>query len=308
MSTAKKATKKKVAKKTTAKKKILKLTQTPKAKPSGSLILIDPRDIIKCENPRYPLSDEMRKNGFGVLGTFPQDSENTPLKDLWRMASSDDQDDRTTYTQLIEDSDESIRQLGQTIITASQLQPIGVSEAPEKGKYILAFGQRRCLAVLYNYCKGLSKKCLIEAKVKKQNENDAFASAIIENQARKAMSVVEEGYAFLRMKNMGLTEKEIANEQGLSESTVKNRIKLTTLDKKIQDKIAAGKINASDALESSRKKRESKDGAGEEGEGAGGSSSSGSCYKLKKKAEVVEKYESATGEFKEALGWVLSVE
>lgn len=215
--------------------------------------LIPVRRITGNTNPRNPLSAELQKMGFE--GLF-EGREGEPS--LWQLATSEDANERGAFVKLMQDHDPEFCAWASTFITQGQLQPI---EVRNNGKtsdggtnYLLVFGARRCLAVLYNWClTGKPKEPVIEAKSVKGNNASLVQRAVVENM-RKQPSVIEEAKAIKQAINLGMSRDEVAAEQGCTLETVRRKLKLLELEPSVQKKVHAGTLTMQKALDGPKEK------------------------------------------------------
>ncbi len=210
--------------------------------------LIPVRSIVANTNPRNPLSPELQKQGWTVFGT-PDPTEG---RMLWALATSDNPEERTTFVELMQQFDPDFVAWAGTFLTQGQLQAVEVRDNGKNAKgentYTLVYGCRRCLAILYNWCLlGKPAEPVVEAKLVKGNNASLLHRAVVENQ-RKQPNPLEEAHAIKYAVNNGQSEEEVALEQGLSITTIKNRLALLGLPPEVQKKIAAGTLTATKAL------------------------------------------------------------
>lgn len=191
---------------------------------------INLRAINTNTNPRNPLSASLQSQGWDCM---------TGEKQVWKLAVSDKADERAQFVKLIQDFDPEICSLAATILSQGLLEPIEVREGGT-GTFTLGFGARRCLATLFNWCLlGKPKEPIIQAFLTKGNATTMLHRAVIEN-IRKPQSVIDEAKAIQIALNNGETEKDIAEQLGMSASTIRNRLALLQLEPKAQKKIHEG--------------------------------------------------------------------
>ncbi len=119
-------------------------------------------------------------------------------------------------------AEEKINELAQSIKSCGLIQPIVVRRAGDG--YQLVVGERRYLA-----CRKLGWK-KIAASVRTLSDNAMAAIALIENLQRENLNYIEEamGYTNL-MKSFNLTQDQLAQRLGKSQSTIANKIRLLKL-------------------------------------------------------------------------------
>jgi len=127
-------------------------------------------------------------------------------------------------------AEEKINELAQSIKSCGLIQPIVVRRAGDG--YQLVVGERRYLA-----CRKLGWK-KIAASVKTLSDNAMAAIALIENLQRENLNYIEEavGYTNL-MKNFNLTQEQLAQRLGKSQSTIANKIRLLKLSDNVRARL-----------------------------------------------------------------------
>ncbi|NLJ83900.1 MAG: nucleoid occlusion protein [Halanaerobiaceae bacterium] len=117
---------------------------------------------------------------------------------------------------------EEIDELALSIKNYGVIQPIIVRE--KEDGYELIAGERR-----YRACLALGLKD-IPAIVKDIDDSDMAEIALVENLQRKDLSFMEEARAYQQLiENFSLTQKELAERIGKSQSTVANKLRLLNL-------------------------------------------------------------------------------
>lgn len=134
-------------------------------------------------------------------------------------------------------SEESIKELAQTLDKEGLLQPIVVREN-EYGYEIIA-GERRFRAA---QSLGWEK---IPAIVNNMNDDQAASLALIENLQRENLNPIDEAKAYKNlMKLNNFTQTQLAKNMGKSQSYVANKLRLLKLTPKVQSYLASGEISA----------------------------------------------------------------
>jgi ParB-like chromosome segregation protein Spo0J len=160
------------------------------------------RQINKNTNPRNPLSKDLERMGWDCLNGDKQ---------IWRLATSDDAEERAQYVKLVQNHDPELAALAATILTQGLLEPVECREGGT-GTYTLCFGARRCLAILFNWCMlGKPKEPYVQATLVKGNEATLLHRALIEN-IRKPQSKIEEARAIQMALNAGEEKEEVARQ------------------------------------------------------------------------------------------------
>ena len=135
-------------------------------------------------------------------------------------------------------SDDSIKELAETLDKDGLLQPIVVREDGEDHYEIIA-GERR-----YRAAKSLNWET-IPAIVNNMNNDQAASLALIENLQREDLNPIDEAKAYTNlMKLNDLTQTALAKDMGKSQSYVANKLRLLKLDDDVQKALIEGKITA----------------------------------------------------------------
>ena len=135
-------------------------------------------------------------------------------------------------------SDDSIKELAETLDKDGLLQPIVVREDGEDHYEIIA-GERR-----YRAAKSLNWET-IPAIVNNMNDDQAASLALIENLQREDLNPIDEAKAYTNlMKLNDLTQTALAKDMGKSQSYVANKLRLLKLDDDVQEALIEGKISA----------------------------------------------------------------
>ncbi len=133
--------------------------------------------------------------------------------------------------QALEDLTNSIKQHG-------ILQPLVVMPISAGGKYVLIAGERRLRA---SELAGLKTVPVI---VRKVDEHERMALAIVENVQRHDLNPVEEAMAYQRlMDEFNITQDEVAKRVGKSRSSIANALRILVLPDEVQKAVAEGKIS-----------------------------------------------------------------
>lgn len=145
--------------------------------------------------------------------------------------------------------EEALRELASSIQEFGILHPLIVSkiETPTDSgtavEYQLIAGERRLLAAKMA---GLER---VPAIVKfSPTDRERLELAIIENIQREDLNPIETARAYAKLQDhFSLTQREIAARLGKSREVVANAVRLLNLPSQIQDAIAGGQINESQA-------------------------------------------------------------
>ena len=132
---------------------------------------------------------------------------------------------------------EALADLAQSIRDYGVLQPIEVEAAPD-GRYILHHGERRLRAAR------IARLATIPALIAPaRGDREAAVLAIVENLHRADLNPVEEGIAYRRLLDAGLTRDAIARKTGRSSATISGRLMLLELDPELQELVVAGRLS-----------------------------------------------------------------
>jgi len=145
--------------------------------------------------------------------------------------------------------DEAIRELAVSIREIGILQPLVVSKIESDSEfgtnveYQLIAGERRLIAAKKA---GLERVPVIVRHVGSAKEK--LELAIIENLQREDLNPIEEARAYAKLQDeFGMTQREVGSRIGKSREVIANTMRLLNLPSQIQDAIARGKINPSQA-------------------------------------------------------------
>ena len=131
--------------------------------------------------------------------------------------------------------EQSIQELASSIKENGLLQPITLRETFTG--YELIAGERR-----YRACKSLNME-KIPAIIIEAGEVKTATLALIENIQREDLSAIEEANGYLQMIRLtGLTQSELAEKVGKTQSTIANKIRLLNLDEEVQQAISSKEI------------------------------------------------------------------
>ncbi len=139
------------------------------------------------------------------------------------------------------------------------IEPLSGRRNTETGKVEIIVGRRRTKAAR-EANRRLRKKGLepirLPVWIKRANDQRAMAMLISENEHRLEDSPMNRAKKAQRYIDMGRDEKEIAVLFGVSESTVKNMLKLLDAPAAVRNAVDAGKITTSDAYKLAREEPE----------------------------------------------------
>ena len=135
-------------------------------------------------------------------------------------------------------SDESLRELADSIREHGVLQPLLVSDNQADGVYQLIAGERRLLAARLA---GLSR---VPVVVKEAASGELLELALVENLQRQDLNPLEEALAYRRLaEEFEMTQEAIASRVGRSRTAVANALRLLALSDEIKASLASAAIS-----------------------------------------------------------------
>jgi ParB family chromosome partitioning protein len=145
--------------------------------------------------------------------------------------------------------EEKIDELAASISENGVFQPIIVKQFDDK--YIIVSGERR-----FRACQKL-KLTTIPAIVRAYDESKVAEIALIENLQRENLTAMEEAIAYQTiMRELGLTQAELAKKIGKSRSYITNVVGLLSLPPEVANLVSEGKITSGHARPLSKLKDE----------------------------------------------------
>lgn len=148
--------------------------------------------------------------------------------DVNKIERNPDQPRRIFDDAAIEDLARSIKQVG-------VIQPINLRKKGEM--FELIAGERRLLATKKA---GFNK---IPAVIIEVNSNESAVLALVENVQREDLNFIEEAYAYQALKEKyNISQKEIAEGVGKSQSTISNKMRLLRLGQSLIDQIKEAQL------------------------------------------------------------------
>jgi ParB family chromosome partitioning protein len=145
--------------------------------------------------------------------------------------------------------EETLRELAGSIREYGVLHPLVVSKVETSSEfgtnveYQLIAGERRLLAAKMI---GLERVPAIVRSI--PTDQQRLEMAIIENIQRENLNPIEAARAYAKLQDQfGLTQREVAVKLGKSREVIANAIRLLNLPSHIQDAVARGQINESQA-------------------------------------------------------------
>jgi ParB family chromosome partitioning protein len=135
-------------------------------------------------------------------------------------------------------SDESLRELADSIREHGVLQPLLVSASKADGVYQLIAGERRLLAARLA---GLSR---VPVVVKEAASRELLELALVENLQRQDLNPLEEALAYRRLAGeFEMTQEAIASRVGRSRTAVANALRLLALSDEIKESLVSAAIS-----------------------------------------------------------------
>jgi len=197
-------------------------------------------------SPKPPVQPVLLKEDFSEMD-FPADFKLGKGESVFQLEI--DKIKSNPYQPRQHFDDEALRELAQSIREFGIIQPLIVAKIEkenEKGtevEYQLIAGERRLMA---SKMIGLNRVPAIIRKGAFPKSN--LEIALIENIQRRDLNPLEEARAYARLQDeFNLTQREVANRVGKSREAVANTLRLLNLPADIQEALAAGKLNESQA-------------------------------------------------------------
>lgn len=141
----------------------------------------------------------------------------------------------------LDDDAEALDELAASIAEIGVLQPLVVRRAG--GAWEVVAGRRRLAAARQA---GLAD---VPCIVRDLTDEEAADIALVENMHRRDLSAVEEGLAFARLRDLGLTQTAIASRVGRSQAHVSALLRVLELPEELRDRIHNRQMNYRTALD-----------------------------------------------------------
>ena len=136
---------------------------------------------------------------------------------------------------------DALNELAESIKQSGVFQPIILRASAAKG-YELIAGERRFRA------SKIAGKATIPAIVREFNEEDMMQVAVLENLQREDLSALEEAEAYnMLMKNLKLTQEEVALRLGKSRPYIANYLRLLGLPEEVKEMLQQNEISMGQA-------------------------------------------------------------
>lgn len=144
---------------------------------------------------------------------------------------------------------EHVNRLAESILRDGLLQvPVGREAAYGVGRFQLAFGHSRLAAYRKLNSEVGAEYGYLTVSVRGLTDQQMFEMAITENVTRKNLTPIEEARAMLHYRDdFGKSSVEIGELFGISDSTVRNKMRLLELPETVQENLEAGQIGEANA-------------------------------------------------------------
>ncbi len=133
-------------------------------------------------------------------------------------------------------NEEGLNELTESIKQHGIIQPLVVRKLGDK--YEIIAGERRYKAATQA---GLTKVPVIISDI---DDNKSAEVALVENIQRRNLTAIEEAKSYKNLLDRGyLTQEQLANKMGVSQSAIANKLRLLNLDSEVQDALLNEKIS-----------------------------------------------------------------
>lgn len=133
-------------------------------------------------------------------------------------------------------NEEGINELAESIKQHGIIQPLVVRRLGDKFEIIA--GERRYKAATMA---GLTKVSVVISDI---DDNKSAEVALVENIQRRNLTAIEEAKSYKNLLDRGyLTQEQLANKMGVSQSSIANKLRLLNLDEEVQDALLNEKIS-----------------------------------------------------------------
>ncbi len=133
-------------------------------------------------------------------------------------------------------NEEGINELSESIKEHGIIQPLVVRKLGDK--YEIIAGERRYKA---STMAGLTKVPVIISDI---DDNKSAEVALVENIQRRNLTAIEEAKSYKNLLDRGyLTQEQLANKMGVSQSAIANKLRLLNLDDEVQEALLNEKIS-----------------------------------------------------------------
>ena len=133
-------------------------------------------------------------------------------------------------------NEEGINELADSIKQHGIIQPLVVRRLGDK--YEIIAGERRYKA---STMAGLTKVPVIISDI---DDNQSAEVALVENMQRRNLTAIEEAKSYKNLLDRGyLTQEQLADKMGVSQSSIANKLRLLNLDEEVQQALLNEKIS-----------------------------------------------------------------
>ncbi len=133
-------------------------------------------------------------------------------------------------------NEEGMNELADSIKQHGIIQPLVVRKLGDK--YEIIAGERRYKAATQA---GLTKVPVIISDI---DDNKSAEVALVENIQRRNLTAIEEAKSYKNLLDRGyLTQEQLANKMGVSQSSIANKLRLLNLDEEVQEALLNEKIS-----------------------------------------------------------------
>ena len=181
---------------------------------------------------------EKRRLGRGLGALIPEtvDEQESGAEVLLDQIIPNPFQPRTSF------SEESIRELADSMKAHGMLQPVVLARADQEGQFYLVAGERRCRAAKIAGLKS------VPAIIRSYDRKEMLEVALIENLQREDLNPVEEARGYKRLMNeFGYKQEELAVRIGKSRPAVANSIRLLSLPESVLDYLSKGTLRPGQA-------------------------------------------------------------
>jgi len=120
----------------------------------------------------------------------------------------------------------------------------GVTDTIDDGRYVILAGHRRRAAL--EQAGHSAAPCLVRDDLA---GDQAVVAMLIENLHRDDLEPLEEARGFARLRELGLTQTQIADKVGCTQGNVSKKLALLKLPTAVQERVAEHRLSVADAVE-----------------------------------------------------------
>lgn len=204
--------------------------------------------VSNRDNTREP-APTLQGLGYGIV----EPVEGSGKPSLFALALGTP-DDKHRFLTLVEQHAEELVHLALNIAQHGQLQNCRVRSVGND-QYVLTFGARRSLAILYLHAKN-GKPATVVATVSQADEKAAVIESASEN-IHLPPSYIDQAHLFKRLQDQGMAVNQIAKVCPMGKATeqnIRHRLRLLELPPQDQLKVHHGKLSQDKALKLLKKR------------------------------------------------------